>query len=258
MHLPKMRDMIYQTIAEAKKKGEKLFAVLIDPDKTTGKELDKLLDLAATAAVDLFLVGGSLLVHKRLDACIQRIKEACNIPVTLFPGSSLQLSDQADGILLLSLISGRNPELLIGQHVVAAPFLKQSGLEIIPTAYILIDGGVPTSVSYMSNTTPIPANKEDIALCTAMAGEMLGLKLTYLDAGSGARIPVSERMISTVSHAVHTPLIVGGGIRTPEKALADARAGADVLVVGNVLETAPALLIEMGEAIHSCSTTKVN
>lgn len=253
-----MPDMIYQTIVEAKKKGEKLFAVLIDPDKTADDHLDKLLDLAMNASTDLLLVGGSLLVHNRLDECIRRIKEACNIPVALFPGSSLQLNNKADGVLLLSLISGRNPELLIGQHVVAAPFLKQSNLEIIPTAYILIDGGVPTSVSYMSNTTPIPANKEDIALCTAMAGEMLGLKLTYLDAGSGARIPVSERMIHAVSNAISTPLIVGGGIRTPEKAYADARAGADVLVVGNALESTPALLMEVAAAVHACSATKVN
>ncbi|NUO00622.1 MAG: geranylgeranylglyceryl/heptaprenylglyceryl phosphate synthase [Saprospiraceae bacterium] len=250
--------MIYQTIVEAKKKGDKLFAVLIDPDKTTGDDLSKLIDLAVTASTDMFLVGGSLLVQNRLNDCIQCIKESCSIPVSLFPGSSLQLSDKADSIFLLSLISGRNPDLLIGQHVIAAPFLKQSGLEIIPTAYILIDGGVPTSVSYMSNTTPIPANKEDIALCTAMAGEMLGLKLIYLDAGSGARIPVSERMISSVSSAVNTPLIVGGGIRTPEKAYADARAGADVLVVGNALESSPALLLEVASAIHSCSPTKVN
>ncbi len=249
--------MIYQTIVEAKKKGEKLFAVLIDPDKTAEAGLDQLLDQAIAASTDIFLVGGSLLVHNRLDACISQIKAATNIPVALFPGSSLQLSDQADGILLLSLISGRNPELLIGQHVLAAPFLKQSSLEIIPTAYLLIDGGVPTSVSYMSNTTPIPANKEDIALCTAMAGEMLGLKLTYLDAGSGARIPVSERMIGLVSKAIHTPLIVGGGIRTPEKALADARAGADVIVVGNAIEAAPSLLAELADAVHSCSATKV-
>lgn len=252
-----MPYMIYKTIVEAKKKGEKLFAVLIDPDKTADDSLDKLLELAMSASTDLFLVGGSLLVHNRLDACIRRIKETCNIPVALFPGSSLQLSDRADGILLLSLISGRNPELLIGQHVIAAPFLKQSGLEIIPTAYILIDGGVPTSVSYMSNTTPIPANKEDIALCTAVAGEMLGLKLTYLDAGSGARIPVSERMIHAVSSAIGTPLIVGGGIRTPEKAYADARAGADVIVVGNALESTPALLLEVAAAVHSGSVTKV-
>lgn len=249
--------MIYQTIAAAKTKGEKRFAVLIDPDKTSEAQLDKLLDLSIVAGTDLFLIGGSLLMRNQLETYIRRIKSACDIPVTLFPGSSLQLSDAADGILLLSLISGRNPELLIGQHVLAAPFLKQSKLEIIPTAYILIDGGVPTSVSYMSNTTPIPSNKEDIAQCTAMAGEMLGLKLTYLDAGSGAKHPVSERMINAVSHAVQTPLLVGGGIRTPEKALADARAGADVLVVGNALEAAPNLLLEMADAVHSCRVTQV-
>jgi phosphoglycerol geranylgeranyltransferase len=152
---------------------------------------------------------------------------------------------------LLSLISGRNAEMLIGKHVVAAPLLKASGLEIISTGYLLIDPGHPTSVSYMSNTTPIPHDKNDIALCTALAGEQLGLKLIFLDAGSGARVPVSKSMTFEVSKTISVPLIVGGGIKTPEKALENCLAGADVIVVGNSIEKNQHLLAEMSDAIHS-------
>jgi putative glycerol-1-phosphate prenyltransferase len=160
------------------------------------------------------------------------------------------LSYRADGILFLSLISGRNAELLIGNHVIASPYLKVSPLEILPTGYMLIDGGIPTTVSYMSNTRPIPSNKEDIAVCTAIAGELLGLKLMFMDAGSGAQTPVSEDMIEAVSGAISIPLIVGGGISSPEKALANLEAGADVIVVGNAIEENPQLIMDIGKAIH--------
>jgi putative glycerol-1-phosphate prenyltransferase len=151
--------------------------------------------------------------------------------------------------LFLSLISGRNADLLIGKHVITAPFLKMSPLEIISTGYMLVDGGIMTSVQYMSNTSPIPANKEDIALCTAMAGEMLGLKQIYMDAGSGAREPISASMINTVSGGINIPLIVGGGIRDPKKAAENAKAGADVIVVGNAIEKDPVLITEMAAAV---------
>jgi putative glycerol-1-phosphate prenyltransferase len=189
-----------------------------------------------------------------LDYCLQTIKESCDIPMILFPGNSFQLSYKADGILFLSLISGRNAELLIGKHVITAPYLKVSPLEILPTGYMLIDGGVPTTVSYMSNTLPIPANKDDVALCTALAGEMLGLKIMYMDAGSGAKKPISASMIEAVSSTINIPLIVGGGIRTPEKALETAKAGADIIVVGNAIEKNPNLIIEMSEAVHGVNT----
>jgi putative glycerol-1-phosphate prenyltransferase len=180
-----------------------------------------------------------------LDFVLKSMKEQCNIPMILFPGNSFQLSYKADALLFLSLISGRNADLLIGKHVITAPFLKLSPLEIISTGYMLIDGGVATSVQYMSNTNPIPYHKEDIAMCTAMAGEMLGLKMIYLDAGSGAVNPVSESMIAAVKGSINIPLIVGGGIRTPEKVSANVKAGADVIVVGNILESQPELLKEM-------------
>lgn len=249
--------MIYASMLAAKAEGRKQLAVLIDPDKVPGGKLEALIAAAATAPADFFLVGGSLLVQDRLEETLRIIREICDIPRILFPGNNMQVTNRADGILLLSLISGRNPDLLIGQHVVAAPYLRQSGLEVIPTGYMLIDGGVPTSVSYMSNTTPIPADKEDIALCTAMAGEMLGLRLLYLDAGSGAHRPVEERMIRAVSAHTALPLIVGGGIRTPERALAATRAGADLIVIGNAIEKNPQLVFEISAAVRSVAGKKV-
>ena len=243
-------NQIYANWQKAKKTNSKEFSVLIDPDKICLKDVDKIVQLAEEAAVDSFFIGGSLVVNDALDDIIMRIKKQCNTPVVLFPGSSRQLSYKADGLLFLSLISGRNPELLIGKHVETAPFLKISPIEIISTGYILVDGGVPTSVSYMSNTQPIPANKDSIAVCTAMAGEMLGLKLLYMDAGSGAANPISNSMIESVSMATDIPLIIGGGIRTPEKASENVKAGADIIVVGNAIEKDPSLILELAAAVH--------
>ena len=244
---------IYRSILSAKKHGEKKFAILIDPDKVSKGEVDSMIDQAIQSRVDYFLVGGSLIVNDFLDQCLSRIKEKCSIPLLLFPGDSYQLSYRADGILFLSLISGRNAELLIGKHVITAPYLKLSPLEVLSCGYMLVDGGVPTTVSYMSNTLPIPANKNDVAVCTAIAGEMLGLRLIYLDAGSGAKNPVSASMIEAVSGAVDIPIIVGGGICTPEKALENVLAGADIIVIGNAIEKNPSLIEEIADAVHSVS-----
>lgn len=240
---------------EAKQTGGKKFVVLIDPDKVRLGKISKVLEMSVEAGVDYFFIGGSLVVNDMLDYVLKSMKEMCNIPMILFPGNSFQLSYKADGLLFLSLISGRNADLLIGKHVITAPFLKVSPLEIISTGYMLIDGGIMTSVQYMSNTNPIPANKEDIALCTALAGEMLGLKQIYMDAGSGAKNPISESMINTVSGALNIPLIVGGGISTPEKAAANAKAGADIIVVGNAIEKDPQLIRDMASAVHEQSNT---
>ena len=171
------------------------------------------------------------------------------MPVVLFPGSNLHIDMAADAILFLSLISGRNPDFLIGQHVLAAPILKRSRLEILPTGYLLIDSGRQTTVSYISNTTPIPHDKPDVAACTAMAGEMLGLKLVYLDAGSGAQQPVTARMVATVRRTVDAPLVVGGGITTPAQAEELLRAGADLVVVGNAIETHQQLLADISDRV---------
>ena len=231
-------------------KKRKKLAVLIDPDKPSDAQILSMVEKANAADVDFFFVGGSLLVTDSLDHCIRLIKEHSKIPVLIFPGNSLQISKYCDGFLLLSLISGRNPEMLIGRHVIAAPYLKLYGNEIIPTGYMLIDSGKATSVTYMSDTTPIPHDKDDIAVCTALAGEMLGLKLIYLEAGSGAAMPVSTSMISKVRQMVGLPLIVGGGIRTPEMAAEAAKAGADVIVIGTAFEKEPELLNRFAEAIH--------
>ena len=241
---------IYHSLTEKKQLGKKSFAVLIDPDKVNDDNMVQLIELAISSNVDYFFVGGSLVISDYLDECVQLIKKSCSIPVVLFPGSPSQISKYADSLLYLSLISGRNPELLIGQHVVSAPIVKQSGLEIMPTGYMVIDGGAPTTVSYISNAAPLPSDKNEIAMCTAMAGEMLGMKLIYMDAGSGAQKPISESMIKKVSQCIDVPLIIGGGITTPEKAYLNCKAGADVIVVGNAIEKDSSLIKEMANAVH--------
>ena len=252
-----MKQKLYQQITERKKLGRKSFSVLIDPDKVDISKTDKLIRLAMDAKVDYFFVGGSLVISNNVDECISQIKSSCNIPVLLFPGAPSQVSKFADAILYLSLISGRNPELLIGQHVISAPLVKYSGLEVIPTGYMVIDGGAPTTVSYISNAAPIPADKNEIAMCTAMAGELLGLKLIFMDAGSGAKTPVTEQMIQKVAAHIDVPLITGGGITTPEKAYLNCKAGADILVVGNAIEKDVNLIRELSDAIHSVSIAVV-
>ncbi len=248
-----MKEQIYTNLLLKKRARQKSFAVLIDPDKTDHLHTAAIVDKAIRARVDYLLVGGSLVISHQLSQVVRQIKQSCDIPVVLFPGSPSQICPEADGLLYLSLISGRNPELLIGQHVISAPAVKKSGLEIISTGYMVIDGGAPTTVSYISNASPIPADKNEIAVCTAMAGEMLGLKLIYLDAGSGARRPVSEEMIQRVSACIDIPLVVGGGISDPEKLYRNARAGADLVVVGNAIEKDSSLLAEMAAALHSVS-----
>jgi putative glycerol-1-phosphate prenyltransferase len=242
-----MHDL-YSKILTKKKKQKKSFAVLIDPDKF---ESDRILKLAEESGVDMLFIGGSILTNGNFEKCVQLIRKGSKLPLIIFPGNNLQISEKADAILLLSLISGRNPEMLIGKHVIAAPTLKASKLEIIPTGYMLIESGSQTAALYMSGTSPIPSGKDDIAMCTAMAGEMLGLRLIYMDAGSGATTPVSSSMIKKVSSSVQIPLIVGGGINSAEKAKAACKAGADIIVVGNAIEKDPSLLKKIAKAVHS-------
>lgn len=242
---------VLEGIRTAKSRRHRQFALLIDPDRITASELGHLASRAQKSGVNLLFVGGSLLVNDTLHECVSIIKQHCDIPVVLFPGDNMQVVPNADAILLLSVISGRNPEMLIGKHVVAAPRLKHSGLEIIPTGYMLIDSGRPTTASYMSNSQPIPHDKDDIALCTAMAGEMLGMQCIFMDGGSGALNSVSDSMIGAVANNINGPLIIGGGIRTPEMARSKFEAGADIVVVGNAIEKHSALLEEMVFAAHS-------
>ncbi|HRO42367.1 MAG TPA: geranylgeranylglyceryl/heptaprenylglyceryl phosphate synthase [Flavipsychrobacter sp.] len=250
-----MTGKIYQDLCSLKKKGKSGFAVLVDPDKVTPSEMPYLAELCNDAAVDFLLFGGSLIVEHQMNACIQKFKSESDIPVILFPGSPAQVTPYADALLYLSLISGRNADLLIGQHVVSAPAVKASGLEVISTGYMVVDGGVPTTVSYMSHSAAIPANKPDIALCTAWAGELQGKHIIYMDAGSGARIPISEEMIHKVSSNIQIPLFVGGGITTPEKVYANCKAGTNVVVVGNAIERDPMLIKELAQATKQTTAT---
>jgi phosphoglycerol geranylgeranyltransferase len=246
-----MPSQILDKILINKQLQRKSLAVLLDPDKVELLGFDDFLYTCVENRIDYFLVGGSLITKNIMREMIENIRQKTNIPVIIFPGNSLHIEPSADAILLLSLISGRNPDFLIGQHVISAPILKQSNLEILSTGYMLIDSGRQTTVSYISNTTPIPHDKADIAVCTAMAGEMLGMKLIYLDGGSGALYPVSTKMIHKVRENIDLPLIVGGGINSIEKATAALEAGADIIVIGNAFEKNPSLLSEIAEVVQS-------
>lgn len=240
----------YSIFERARKEGKKQLLPLIDPDKVTEATAIQIGQTAEQLELPILLIGGSILTEGSMDNCIRALKIHYTGKILLFPGNTMQLSKEADGILFLSLISGRNPELLIGKHVVAAPYIKQAGLEVISTGYMLIESGRQTSVSYMSHTFPIPSDKTDIAVCTALAGEMLGLKCIYMDAGSGAEKPISPEMIAQVSSHISVPLIIGGGIRTVDDAKKAIQAGADMIVVGNILEKSPELLKELAQEIH--------
>jgi len=227
--------------------GQKGVALLIDPEKFGEKEeFQELVSKAQKSGVDFFFVGGSLITAQNVQETISNIKASSkDIPVVLFPGNVIQVCDEADGILFLSLISGRNPDLLIGQQVTAAPILAKTKLEILPTGYMLVNNGEITSANYISQTIPIPNNKPALAVATALAGKFLGLNYFFLDAGSGASSPVSKAIISSVKQQTDAPLIVGGGINSAEKARSAWEAGADLVVLGNGVEKNPGLLTEV-------------
>jgi phosphoglycerol geranylgeranyltransferase len=238
---------IYNQITENLASGKKQLCILIDPDKSCITRLEEICRDAGKAKVDYFFLGGSLITNDAIDTCITSLKQNSDIPVVIFPGNTMQVHKDADAILFLSLISGRNAEMLIGKHVIAAPYIKQYDLEVIPTGYMLIESGKPTTALYMSNTSPIPHDKDDIAVCTAMAGEMLGLKMIYMDAGSGALNHVSYKMIEKVKESIGIPLIVGGGIKNAQQAKEIYSAGADMIVVGNAVENNAGLISEITE-----------
>lgn len=248
---------IYTQLRSLKAQNKSGFAVLADPDKIAPADMQYLARLCNDAQVDYLFMGGSLLMAHQMELCIQRFKTESDIPVVLFPGSPAQVTPYADALLYLSLISGRNADMLIGQHVVSSPAVKASGLEVISTGYMIIDGGVQTTVSYISNAQPIPADKPEIALCTAWAGELQGKHVIYMDAGSGARRPVTTDMISKVSSHIEIPLFVGGGILTPEKVYENCKAGANIVVVGNAIERDPLLIRDMAQATRDSFESKV-
>lgn len=222
-------------------RGRRQIAILIDPDKNTGSSLLKIINNCNQGGIDYIFVGGSLVVGN-MGETISFIKSKTKIPVLIFPGNVIQISDKADGILFLSLISGRNPEYLIGQHVISAPYLKKSGIEVIPTGYILIENGKTTSVEYISNTIPIPNDKPEIVVATALAGEMLGMKMIYLEAGSGAAKSVALTIISEVRKNTNLPILVGGGIKNTEEASMIFDSGADLIVIGSAVEENPDII----------------
>jgi putative glycerol-1-phosphate prenyltransferase len=242
---------VYSTILIKKQQRKKQIAILVDPDKHQEADFIAMAQRFKNLPIDYLFVGGSLLSRDLLDSCLQAFKEGTDIPLVIFPGSVMQVNSKADALLLLSLVSGRNPDLLIGRHVEAVPYIKQAKIETLSTAYMLIDGGNITTAQYISSTLPIPADKAEIASLTAQAAEMLGHKLVYLDGGSGAKNAVPDAMIRQVRKDIDLPLMVGGGIRTPELATAKCAAGADLLVIGNVLEQQPELLQQMVEAVHN-------
>lgn len=245
--------MVYEIF---KNKSTPKLAILVDPDKQDVDQLLGLITLAKNSKADFFFIGGSLLIENSFEKTLHILKAETDIPVVIFPGNNYQLSNKADALLFLSLISGRNAEYLIGQHVVAAPILKEAHIEVIPTGYILVDGGKISATSYITQTVPVPFDKPEIAVATAIAGEMLGLKLIYLEAGSGAEQSVSTEMIEQVKKNISVPLIVGGGIRTAEQAEEICNAGADIIVVGNILEKNPEVLMEISLAVHATNKVK--
>lgn len=241
---------VYNQIVKKYRANEKQLAFLIDPDKFSIARIDELKTILLKVTPDLLLVGGSL-ISVDTSQFISELKQHVDLPVILYPGSSAQICKETDAILFLSLLSGRNPEFLISHHVTAAPLIKAHNIEAISTAYILIDGGCNTSVQYISQTQAIPATKNDIAVATALAGQYMGMKIIYLDAGSGAINPISLSMVSAVKKQIDIPLMIGGGLRTVESLTQACRAGADIIVVGNVLEQNLSLLADFYAAVKS-------
>jgi len=231
------------------KSTKTLLAVLIDPDKASDEHLNNIAKHCNSGYIDFIFVGGSI-VENSVSILISKLKQKTSISIVIFPGNHFQVSDKADAILFLSLISGRNSEFLIGNHVLSAKRIKKSGIEVIPTGYILIEGGKMTSVEYISNTKPIPADKSDIACSTAIAGELLGMKSIYLESGSGAEKSVNIKMIEDIKNSIDIPLIIGGGIKTTDELLAVSKAGANVIVIGTLFEQNPDLIPSFYKSIN--------
>lgn len=245
---------IYEYLLATKRERGAGFIVLIDPDKLAERDAPAFAERCTEAGVDAFFIGGSLMHQGELDRYVGRLKLTTDKPIVGFPGSLSQLASAYDAVLFLSVMSGRNPEHLIGQHVHAAPMIRRFGLEPIPTAYLLIESGRMNTAQYMNGSPPIPGHKPDIAAATALAAEMLGMKLVFTDGGSGAERSVSEEMIAAITQTVEIPLVVGGGIRTPEEVFRRVQAGASFIVVGNAIEQRTEdgqYVSELAEAAHT-------
>lgn len=243
---------VFEKLLQVKEKRGAGYFVLIDPDK---QKVEKAVDLAKACedvGVDALLIGGSLLLANNFDNVLLKIKQSCNLPLLLFPGSTKQISEHADAILFLSVISGRNANLLIGEQVIAAPIIKSINLETISTGYMFIESGCVTSALFISDSTPIPREKPDIAAAHALAAQYIGMQCVYLEAGSGAKYSVPDMVVSAVHQYADIPIICGGGIRTPEEARRKVLAGASIIVTGSIIEkdSNPSLIKAFSDAIH--------
>ena len=228
------------------------YLILIDPDKISGEKLARFTAYCTASGADGFLVGGSLMISGDIESCLNTIKNNTELPAIIFPGDVNQVHKSADAILFLSVISGRNPEHLIGKQVLAAPVIKKSGIEPLSTGYMLIESGTTTTAQYINGSLPIPSSKPEIAAATALAGEYLGMKLIYLEAGSGAQKSVPDEMVRAVTELCTVPVIVGGGIRMPADANSKVKNGARIIVTGNFFENESnwSLIKEFSEAVH--------
>ncbi len=247
-----LQTSVYQQITLARSENRKMIGILLDPDKLRPEEVESCLHAIDSKLVDLLLVGGSTVENGDTQALVGRIKELSSLPVVLFPGDFSQITGHADALLFLNLISGRNSEYLINQQVKAVPLLQETDLEVIPTAYILVDGGVDTSVARVSKTEPISPQDEKTILNTALAGAYMGNKLVYLEAGSGAKTPVPGTLIAELRSQIDIPIIAGGGIRSHEQMAEAFESGADMVVIGTAFEQNPKILRQIlkDEHIH--------
>jgi phosphoglycerol geranylgeranyltransferase len=247
-----MMSKVFQQLLDIKSEKGAGYIVLIDPDRKNEDTLVKQVTVANKSSVDALFVGGSLMMDSKHNERVAVIKKEADIPVIFFPGGLNQLNQYYDAILFMSLLSGRNPQYLIGEQVVAAPIINDLGIEVIPTGYLLFDGGANSTVEFMSDTKPLPMNRPDIAVAHALAAEYLGKKLIYLEAGSGATHAIPLEIIQQIAAETNVPLIVGGGIRTPEAARERVAAGASFIVTGSILEENGnnGLMKEFADAIH--------
>tara|TARA_B100001250_G_scaffold94931_1_gene79271 strand:+ start:796 stop:1533 length:738 start_codon:yes stop_codon:yes gene_type:complete len=242
--------MIYNKIIDVISKRGAAYVVLIDPDLKNENKLEKFVYNANESEVDMIFVGGSLMMDSRYNERISLIKKMSKIPIVFFPGNLSQLNNQYDAMLFMSVISGRNPHYLIGEQVIAAPIINDIGIETIPTAYLIFNTGTKTTVEFMSGSVPIPMDRTDIAVAHSLAAKFLGFKLIYLEAGSGAKKPISNKLVKNICKVVDVPLVVGGGIRTPEVAESLVKSGASIIVTGSVIEENQEKMKNFSDAIH--------
>jgi phosphoglycerol geranylgeranyltransferase len=248
-----MKDKIYKYLLDILKEKGAGYFVLIDPDQKNHGKIEDFVETANNSDVDALLVGGSLMMDSRNHERVAEVKRISKVPIIFFPGGALQLNQYYDAMFFMSILSGRNPHYLIGEQVIAAPVVKDIDIETIPMGYILIEGGTTTTVEFMSSTKPIPMNRPDITIAHCLAAQYLGKKMVYLEAGSGAKYPISNDTISAVKNQIEIPVIVGGGIKTPEAAKERVAAGADFIVTGTVTEKRNnlSLMKEFADSIHN-------